>query len=267
MHKTFTKLAGIYGPIYKLWLGNELCVVLSSPSLAKEVVRDQDTIFANRHPPVVVMVLHGGNDIAFLPYGPEWRTMRKLFVSKMMSNSSIDACYGLRKQEVKKILREVYNRSGEAIDIGELSFSASIIVIQNVLWGSTLQGENMTNLGEELREAFAELMVLFGTTNISDIFPMLSRFDIQGIAKRTTKMGIHIENIIDSAIERSKNLAAIRGAGNNDGKKDFLQILLELQEHKDGATSFTMTQLKAMLMVYMVSILYLLPYIVQTPVY
>ncbi|KAK3224822.1 hypothetical protein Dsin_004684 [Dipteronia sinensis] len=248
MHKTFTKLAGIYGPIYKLWFGSKLCVVVSSPSLAKELVRDQDTIFANRHPPVVAMVLHGGNDIAFLPYGPEWRTLRKLFVSKMMSNASLDACYALRKQEVKKILREVYNRSGKAIAIGELSFSASINVIQNILWGSTLQGQNMTHLGEELRESFAELMVLFGATNISDIFPMLSRFDIQGIAKRTKKIAIRFENVIDSAIERSKNLAAIRGAGNNDGKKDFLQIFLELQEHEDGATSFTMTQLKAMLM-------------------
>ncbi|KAK3224823.1 hypothetical protein Dsin_004685 [Dipteronia sinensis] len=221
---------------------------MSSPSLAKELVRDQDTIFANRDPPVAAKVLHGGNDIALLPYGPEWRTMRKLFVSKMMSNASLDACYALRKQEVKKILREVYNISGKAIDIGELSFSASINVIQNMLWGSTLQGQNMTNLGEELRESFAELMVLFGAPNISDIFPMLSRFDIQGIAKRTTKIGIHFENMIDSAIQRAINISAIGGTANNDGKKDFLQILLELMEHEDGATSFTMTQLKGMLM-------------------
>ncbi|KAK1558799.1 hypothetical protein Q3G72_006816 [Acer saccharum] len=249
LHKTFTELAGVYGPIYKLWLGNKLCVVVSSPSLAKKLVRDQDTIFANRDPPISALVLHGGKDIAWLPYGPEWRTLRKLFVSKMMSNASLDACYSLRKQEVKKIIRDVYNRSGKAIDIGELSFSASINVIQNILWGSTLQGENTTinGTGVELRESFAELMVLLGAPNISDIFPMLSRFDIQGIAKRTKKIGFHFENMIDSAIQRSKNLAAIGGTANNDGKKDFLQILLELMEHEDGATSFTMAQLKGML--------------------
>ncbi|KAK2664785.1 hypothetical protein Ddye_003359 [Dipteronia dyeriana] len=249
MPKTFTKLAGIYGPIYKLWLGNKLCVVVSSPSIAKELVRDQDTIFANRdHPSVAATVLHGGKDIAFLPYGPEWRKLRKLFVSKMMGNASLDACYSLRKQEVKKIIRDVYNRSGKAIDIGELSFSASVNVIQNILWGFTLQGENTANLREELREFYSELVIVFGATNISDIFPVLSRFDIQGIAKRSKKVSIQFEKIIDSAIERSKNIAAIRGGWNNDGKKDFLQILLELQEHEDSATSITMTQLRAMLL-------------------
>ncbi|KAK4843340.1 hypothetical protein QYF36_006961 [Acer negundo] len=107
----------------------------------------------------------------------------------------------------------------------------------------------MTNLGEELQELFSELFTVLGATNISDIFPVLSRFDIQGIAKLSKKIDIQFENIIDAAIERSKNIAAIRGGWNKDGNNDFLQILLELQEHKDSATSFTLTQLKAMLMV------------------
>ncbi|KAH7549559.1 hypothetical protein ACOSP7_025594 [Xanthoceras sorbifolium] len=240
MHKTFTELAGVYGPIYKLWLGNKICVVVSSPSLVKELVRDQDTIFANRDPPVAVLVLHGGKD----PYGPEWKKMRKVFVSKMMSNASLDACYTLRKQEVKNIIRDVYNRIGKTIEFGDLSFTASINVIQNILWGSTLQGENGTdNLGVDLRELFAELMVLFGTPNISDIFPVFSRFDLQGIAKRTKEITIDFDKIIDSAIERSKNIAM----GNTDGKKDLLRILLELMDHNDTATSITMTQLKGML--------------------
>ncbi|KAK4382053.1 cytochrome [Sesamum angolense] len=48
LHHQFTELAGKYGPIYKLWIGNKLCTVISSPSLIKELVRDHDTIFANR---------------------------------------------------------------------------------------------------------------------------------------------------------------------------------------------------------------------------
>ncbi|KAK1559675.1 hypothetical protein Q3G72_017168 [Acer saccharum] len=62
----------VYGPIYKLWLGNKLCVVVSSPSLAKELVRDQDIIFANRD---LITVISDGNDTAYIPYGPEWRKL------------------------------------------------------------------------------------------------------------------------------------------------------------------------------------------------
>ncbi|KAK4844402.1 hypothetical protein QYF36_019844 [Acer negundo] len=105
LHKIFTKLAGDYGPIYKLWLGNKLCVVVSSPSLIKELVRDQDTIFANREPLIAALVFtYGGNDIAWCSYGHEWKKMQKLFVNKMMSNASLYACYTLRKQEVYNII-------------------------------------------------------------------------------------------------------------------------------------------------------------------
>ncbi|KAL0409515.1 UNVERIFIED_CONTAM: cytochrome [Sesamum radiatum] len=53
MHIQFTELARQYGPIYKFWLGTKLCFVISSPSLIEKIVRDHDTIFANRDSTVV----------------------------------------------------------------------------------------------------------------------------------------------------------------------------------------------------------------------
>ncbi|CAL5355984.1 unnamed protein product [Camellia sinensis] len=41
LHHSFSHLAHHYGPVFKLWLGNKLYVVITSPSLAKQVVRDQ----------------------------------------------------------------------------------------------------------------------------------------------------------------------------------------------------------------------------------
>ncbi|KAL3499503.1 hypothetical protein ACH5RR_038596 [Cinchona calisaya] len=71
LHTEFSELARRYGPIFKLQLGNKLCVVLSSPSLIKEVTREQDIFFANRDPPVVALTLtYGGFDIAWSSYGP-----------------------------------------------------------------------------------------------------------------------------------------------------------------------------------------------------
>ncbi|KAK9220930.1 hypothetical protein WN944_009354 [Citrus x changshan-huyou] len=178
LHKTFTELAGVYGPIFKLWLGNKLCVVVSSPSLVKQVVRDQDITFANRDPPIAGLVASfGGNDILFSNYGPEWRKLRKLFVGKLMSNASLDACYALRKQEVKNIIRDLYNNNktgiGKPIDVGELSISTFVCVIQNMLWGEALElrEKGISNLGAELKFKLAELVVLMGTPNISDIIP------------------------------------------------------------------------------------------------
>lgn len=38
LHREFTKLATAYGPIFKLQLGTQPCVVISCPSLVKEVL-------------------------------------------------------------------------------------------------------------------------------------------------------------------------------------------------------------------------------------
>ncbi|GMP95939.1 hypothetical protein CsSME_00044797 [Camellia sinensis var. sinensis] len=97
LHKSFSELAHRYGPIYKLWLGEKLCVVITSPSLAKQVVRDQDTVLSNRDAPIAALVAsYGGIDIAWSPSGSHWRNMLKIFVREMLSNSRLDFCYHLR---------------------------------------------------------------------------------------------------------------------------------------------------------------------------
>ncbi|XP_074264899.1 cytochrome P450 76C2-like isoform X2 [Silene latifolia] len=49
---TFKDLANIYGPIFKVRLGTKDGIVITSASLAKEVLRDKDVIFSNRDPTV-----------------------------------------------------------------------------------------------------------------------------------------------------------------------------------------------------------------------
>ncbi|KAK9277218.1 hypothetical protein L1049_006757 [Liquidambar formosana] len=252
LHWTFTELAGLYGPIYKLRLGKQLCVVMSSPSLVREVVRDQDIIFANRDSPIAALaVTYGGNDIAFSPYGPEWRKLRKVFVREMLGKASLDACYALRRQEIKKTIRDVYiNKVGTPIIISELTLLTVINAVMSMVWGGTLQGEKGTNIRAEFRELVTELMVLLGKPNVSDIFPLLARFDIQGIEKRMKRISGYCDRIFNSAIDQRMNLdrAKEEGAAKNEQKKDFLQYLLELKKQEDGAASITLTQLKAMLM-------------------
>ncbi|MFS8003912.1 putative costunolide synthase [Helianthus anomalus] len=48
LHSQFANLAKTYGPIMTLWLGKKVTIVISSPVLAREVLKVHDTIFANR---------------------------------------------------------------------------------------------------------------------------------------------------------------------------------------------------------------------------
>ncbi|KAK6262962.1 hypothetical protein QUC31_008778 [Theobroma cacao] len=252
LHLVFTELAGVYGPIYQLWLGNKLCVVISSPSLAKEVVRDNDITFSERDPPIAAQICtFGCNDIVFDSYStPDWRMKRKVLVREMLSNSSIKACHGLRREQVMKTITNVYKNAGKPIDFGELSFLTSINAVMSMLWGGKQGGDQKGNsIWTDFRELITQLMVILGKPNVSDIFPVLAWFDIQGIEREMKKISQSFDQLFDSMIEARMSVAT--KMEKDDGKteqKDFLQLLLELKEKDDGSSSITMNQLKALLM-------------------
>ncbi|KAL8480131.1 hypothetical protein ACS0TY_026891 [Phlomoides rotata] len=102
LHTYFAKLAQTYGPIYTLKLGKKIRIVISSPALAKQVLKDQDTTFANRDIPMAGKeAAYGGADIVWTPYGPEWRMLRKVCVREMLSCNTLDSVYGLRRKELR----------------------------------------------------------------------------------------------------------------------------------------------------------------------
>lgn len=250
LHQTFMELARVYGPIYRLKIGSKQCVIISSPSLVKEVVGDQDTTFANRNPTIAALAFsYGGNDIAFAPYGPLWRMLRKLFVREMLSSTNLNASYTLRRNEVNKTSRDVYGKIGQAINVGKIAFFTVINMITSMFWGGTLQGEEGTSLGAELRAAVLQLTVVLGKPNVSDFFPSLARFDIQGVERDVKKISAWIERIFDVVIDRRKNLGRVKVEGpKKKESKDFLQFLLEYKD-KDTGRPISLPQIKALLMV------------------
>ncbi|CAL1375635.1 unnamed protein product [Linum trigynum] len=249
LHREFTALAATYGPIYSLRLGRKLCMVVSSSSLVKEIVRDQDAVFANRDPPISAVVLtYGGDDVAFSNYGPLWKKLRKVFVREMLGGANLEECYGLRKQQVRNSVKEVHKRcsGGEAMDFGEMAFKTTTNAMLSMLWGG-VAGDDEGFYGE-FRELESEMLVLMGTPNVSDFIPALARFDLQGIEKKSKRLLDKFDEILSSVIE--ERLRAVDKRGGN-GRKDILQVLLDLNRDggSDGESYVTTNQVKALLVV------------------
>ncbi|KAL3833581.1 hypothetical protein ACJIZ3_008317 [Penstemon smallii] len=263
LHFQFDELAQKYGPIYKLWLGSKLCVVISSPSLMKEIVREHDVIFANHDFTAAGMIAtSGGIDIVQSDYGPYWRKMRKLFVREMLSNNNLDASYTLRRDEVRRAIKNVYDyKIGTAINIGELIFLTEINVVLSLIWGGTVDESNRDRTGVEFKEKVSKLIELLDKPNVSDFFPVLERFDFQGIVKELMNGVLPgIEETLDFVINKRKKMilsGQLEEEKSDIGtrKKDFLQILLELKD-EDGQP-MTHTQIRVFLMViFLLSSLY-----------
>jgi len=249
LHTYFAGLARTYGPILKLQLGSKLGIIVSSPNLAREVLKDHDITFANRDVPDVARIAaYGGSDIAWSPYGPEWRMLRKVCVLKMLSNSTLDSVYELRRREVRNIIVYIYSKPGSPINVGEQTFLTILNVVTSMLWGGTVQGEERGSLGAEFRRVVADMTELVGAPNISDFFPALARFDLQGLVKKMSGLAPKFDQIFDRMIEKQLSIDAL-GDRAGASSKDFLQFLLKVKDEGDVKTPLTMTHIKALLMV------------------
>ncbi|KAF6166957.1 hypothetical protein GIB67_030650 [Kingdonia uniflora] len=249
LHTYFSKLTNIYGPIFKLKFGTKLCVVLGSPETAKEVLKDNDSIFANRDPLISSLIIsYGCSNILSAPYGPECRMLRMVFAREIIGKMRTNVICDLRRQEVRQTVKDVYLKIGTPINISEQMFVTMLNLITSMLWGGTLKGDERRSIGQEFKKVVEEVIELVGKSNISDLVPILARFDIQGIQHRTKRASLWLDHIFESMINQRNKLGQSEGAdkGNCKETKDFLEVLLQLKDQGDRKTPFTITHLKAL---------------------
>ncbi|MCL7038605.1 hypothetical protein MKW94_019551, partial [Papaver nudicaule] len=254
LHRYFAILSIKYGPIVKLKLGSKLVIVLGSPELAEVVLKEFDSTFDNRDPTVAAMSFsYGGADMVFAKYGPHWRNVRALCVREIMSKNTLDSFSTLRKQEIRKTLRRFYAKVNSAVSIRQEMHLTMLNVIMSMLWGGTFDDEDRNKIGLEFGRLAEEMIIYLGRTNISDFFPVVAKFDLQGIERRMKELSSWLDTFFESVIAKRVRMDhELKPNGDQDGKenkvKDFLQVILQLQDQQQGEakTPFTTTNLKAL---------------------
>ncbi|MQL94165.1 hypothetical protein Taro_026822 [Colocasia esculenta] len=255
LHRSFAELAKAYGPVMSIRLGTKLCLVVSSPAAAKEVLKDLDAIFANRDVPASAKVInYGGRGIGWNGSLASWRVLRKMTVRELLNTSTVNAFYSLRRSEVRRMVREVHRMCGTPVQVWAKTSLTSLDVITNMMWGSTVQGEERSQVGKEFSEVVTEINDLLGVPNVSDLIPALARFDLQGVERRMKRLHVLCDKILSKIIDMR-----VRDAGNGGGEggeekkgggnrgKDFLQVMLDAVESTAEAP-LTVDNLKAIMM-------------------
>ncbi|XP_024995390.1 flavonoid 3',5'-hydroxylase-like [Cynara cardunculus var. scolymus] len=102
------------------------------------------------------------------------------------------------------------------------------------------------DLGVELRQVLLKIVELLGTANVSDFFPVVARLDLQGVVGEKRRQRMVVEGIFDRIINE-RMASKVEETTEEEGRRDLLQILLELREEK-STSSFTITQIKALFM-------------------
>ncbi|XP_077214528.1 cytochrome P450 superfamily protein [Tasmannia lanceolata] len=94
-----------------------------------------------------------------------------------------------------------------------------------------------------------DALVLQTKFNVSDLFPLIARFDVQGIVREMNKLSVWLDNVFDSIIDQRRKMDSAEGGDEKKKEgKDFMHLLLQLTEDEDRKTPFNVTNMKAMIL-------------------
>ncbi|XP_076937104.1 cytochrome P450 76C1-like, partial [Bidens hawaiensis] len=233
-----------YGPIFKFYVGSKLLVVVNSPELAKEVLHDEEDTFANRDQSTAAAVMcHKGQNLIYAEDNVRLNLL-KTFTHEILSNKSINTYSSLRRDELRKAMNNVYDKTGTNVNVSEITYLIVANIMERMAWGNTVYkaGESGVSLGAECQSVVSRMCKALVQPNLSDYFPILAWYDLQGVERNMKKELKKLDQIFSRIIEdriKSNSENGVR----DEGKKDFLQILLDLKDQQD----LNITQVKSLI--------------------
>ncbi|KAJ0046650.1 hypothetical protein Pint_05093 [Pistacia integerrima] len=227
-HKSLAKLAKVHGPIMSLKLGQVTTIVMSSESMAKQVLQIHDKSFCDRTIPDSLLAhQHHEFGMPWLPASTEWRNLRKICNSYIFSSKKVETDQDLRRKKVQELVAYVEEScsGGRAINIGQAAFTTSLNMLSRTIFSVDL-ADPTSDTGQKFKELVWDIMVDMGKPNLADHFPLLKKIDPLGIRRRmATNFGKMFE-LFDRMIDQRLKLRD----GHNE---DMLDILLNITQEID----------------------------------
>ncbi|CAN1247937.1 Valine N-monooxygenase 1 [Linum perenne] len=194
-------------------LGGTNIIPVLDPTIAREILKKQDAIFADR--PVKDLgshIISGGYlTTAVVPCNSQWWKMRKVMTNEIVSPARLKWLHDKRAEEADNLVFYVHNRhkAGECVNLRTATQHYSGNVIRRMLFGKRFFGEGTMDGGpgkeevEHVKAAFTVLKYLYAFS-ISDYLPCLRWLDVDGhgkIVKDANKRLRYYQNpIIDERI-------------------------------------------------------------------
>ncbi|KDO38547.1 hypothetical protein CISIN_1g040505mg, partial [Citrus sinensis] len=92
-------------------LGNVHVIPVTSPEIALEFLKVHDSVFASRPLTMGTEYLSGGFlSIAVVPWGQQWKKMRKVVASHVLHSVRLDSLLVKRREEAEELVSFVYNQ-------------------------------------------------------------------------------------------------------------------------------------------------------------
>ena len=228
-----------------LKLGEISAIVVSSPEIAREVMKTHDTVFAQRPPLLASSIInYNATSISFSPYGEYWRQLRKICTIELLSAKRVKSFRSIREEEVSKLIRSIYSNEGPLINLSEKIFSLTYGITSRAAFGKKFKGQ------DEFVSAILEAVELSAGFCVADMYPSFKWLHyISGMKAKLEKVHRKIDGILENIIDDHRKSKRMTKEGEPESQEDLVDVLLNLQEHGDLGIPLTDDNVKAVILV------------------
>ncbi|XP_015078498.1 premnaspirodiene oxygenase-like [Solanum pennellii] len=243
-HRVLRNLSQRYGPIMYLQLGQVPTVVISSPTIAKQVLKTHDLAFVDRPQLTSLSIIfYNFKDIAFSQYGDYWRQMRKICMIELLSTKMVKTFGAIRQDEISSLVSSIRSMRGSTINMTEKIFLFSNSIICRSAFGKICKDR------DEFITILKEILLLTGGFDVADLFPSWKLLHkITGTKSRLIsahkKVDIVMEEILNEHIE---NKAAGKKGNGEFGDEDLVDVFLRVKENAELQFPITNDHIKAVI--------------------
>jgi len=223
-HQRLKILAEKYGPLMHLKLGDVPYIIVSSPEMAKEIMKTHDINFCDRPNHLLsTMWSYNGTDIAFSKYGEHWRQLRKICTFELLTAKRVQSYRSIREEEVSDLVKSIFRTEGFVVNLTQKIISLTNGITARAAFGKRNRHE------EVFLSASEEIVKLLGGFNIADLYPSIIVLQVlsrprKKLEKFLRETDMILQDIIDDPKSRQ------REARKDD---DLVDVLLKIQQEND----------------------------------
>ncbi|KDP45691.1 hypothetical protein JCGZ_17298 [Jatropha curcas] len=232
-------------------------IPVTCPKISCEILKAQDANFDTR--PISMsnrFTSKGYLTIALTTFGDQWKKMRTVLVTEMLSTAKQQRFYGTRVEEANHLVRFVYNQCNEGGLVGVKVAAQNYCgnVIRKMMFNKRFFGKGKKNGGpgfdeEEHIDAIFRVLHHLYAFCLSDYLPCLVGFDLHGhekiIKEANGIIGKYHDPIIDDRVQQWKD-------GTKKEEEDLFDVLITLKDD-NGNPLLSTDEIKAQITEIMLS--------------
>ncbi|XP_015959792.1 isoflavone 2'-hydroxylase-like [Arachis duranensis] len=233
LHRAFHRMSQTYGPIFSLWFGSRLAVVVSSPSAFQECFTKNDIVLANRPRSLSgKYIFYNYTTVGSCSYGDHWRNLRRITSLDVLSTQRTHSFAGIRKDETDRLMTKLAKETGSGFSEVELSSIFHNMTYNNMMRmisGKRYYGDDHDikdlNEAKEFRDTVTELLQMAGVSNKADYIPFLRWFDFGNSQKKLKNISNRFDDFLNKLIQENRTRKQ-----HQEGENSMIHHLLNLQE-------------------------------------